>query len=319
MAPPCSRPSFRALTPADGDLYAIAPAPSNSREPGAKRHLHDLYVPRANHHPTRASRAGAPLTWMALSPTKVTRCSYSPQTPRSATDGIGTCSRLRPRIAAAVHEQRLHHYRRGVCGAHVDVHPALDTAIAPGTLVRVVRRARYELYRASDSAGISAISTACRRAQRLQRRSAGSGPFAPGGIRLSYLDRAARSHLIRRGVARIGPLAIAERRSSPAVLDSLRLRSRSAIDLALAVALAATLHAPRTTQRARRRAMMTLGAIASSARFSSASCSRAPASVATHCFNSSALAHSTLRSSRSRERSRRPCGIPHGALPALTE
>ena len=72
--------------------------------------------------------------------------------------------------------------------------PSLDTAIAPGTLVRVVRRARYELYRASDSRWylgyldcLASRATPCNTVQPV------SGPFAPGGnpARLSRSRRSA--------------------------------------------------------------------------------------------------------------------------------
>ena len=73
--------------------------------------------------------------------------------------------------------------------------PALDTAIGPGTLVRVVRRARYELYRASDSRWylgyldcVASRATPCNTVQPV------SGPFAPSGIQLAYLDAQRRDH-----------------------------------------------------------------------------------------------------------------------------
>jgi hypothetical protein len=98
----------------------------------------------------------------------------------------------------------------------------LDTAIAPGALVRVVRRARYELYRASDSRWylgyldcLSSRATPCNVVQPV------AGPFAPAGVRLAYLDRGGAPTADPWRVARIDVLAIAERRSSPSVLDSL--------------------------------------------------------------------------------------------------
>ncbi|HEV7705174.1 MAG TPA: hypothetical protein VGO46_12820, partial [Gemmatimonadaceae bacterium] len=100
--------------------------------------------------------------------------------------------------------------------------PPLDSAVAPGAIVRVVRRARYELYRASDSRWylgyldcLSSRATPCNIVQPV------AGPFAPGGIQLAYLDRSGALTANPASVARIDALAIAERRSSPAVLDSL--------------------------------------------------------------------------------------------------
>jgi hypothetical protein len=85
-----------------------------------------------------------------------------------------------------------------------------------------VRRARYELYRASDSRWylgyldcLSSRATPCNVVQPV------AGPFAPGGIRLAYLDRGGAPTGNPSRVARIDVVAIAERRSSPTVLDSL--------------------------------------------------------------------------------------------------
>jgi hypothetical protein len=85
-----------------------------------------------------------------------------------------------------------------------------------------VRRARYELYRASDSRWylgyldcLSSRATPCNIVQPV------AGPFAPGGIQLAYLDRGGALTTNPASVARIDALAIAEHRSSPAVLDSL--------------------------------------------------------------------------------------------------
>ena len=100
--------------------------------------------------------------------------------------------------------------------------PPLDSPIEPGTLVRVVRRARYELYRSSDSRWylgyldcLSTRATPCNVVQPV------SGPFAPGGIQLSYLDATGTTASDRWHVARIDLLAIAERRVAPDTLDSL--------------------------------------------------------------------------------------------------
>ena len=100
--------------------------------------------------------------------------------------------------------------------------PALDSAIAPGALVRIVRRARYELYRASDSHWyLGYLDCLASRASPCNVVQPVSGPFAPAGIQLAYLDASGAPTANPRLVARIDLLAIAERRSSPATLDSL--------------------------------------------------------------------------------------------------
>jgi hypothetical protein len=100
--------------------------------------------------------------------------------------------------------------------------PELDSSIAPGALVRMVRRARYELYRASDSRWylgyldcLASRATPCNVVQPV------SGPFAPSGVQLAYLDRSGAPTTDPWRVARIDVLAIAARRSAPTTLDSL--------------------------------------------------------------------------------------------------
>ena len=104
----------------------------------------------------------------------------------------------------------------------MSVSPPLDSPIAPGALVRLVRHARYELYRSSDSRWylgyldcLATRATPCNVVQPV------AGPFAPGGISLAYLDRTGALTADPTRIARIDVLAVAARRSSPAVLDSL--------------------------------------------------------------------------------------------------
>jgi hypothetical protein len=216
---------LRALTASDGDLYAIGPATVDFRATLMQSAVCTISPSRRQITiPPEHLDSGAPLTWIGTQPesgdTLLVLASDSTLTSRwdrhvltGAPTRAGTCP-----IAS------------GLTSTPADVaatltltlSPALDSAIVPGALVRIVRRARYELYRASDSRWylgyldcLASRATPCNVVQPV------SGPFAASGIQLGYLDASGVPTVNPQLVARIDLLAIAERRSSPATLDSL--------------------------------------------------------------------------------------------------
>ena len=216
---------LRALTPADGDLYAIGPGAVDFRATLAQSVICTISPSRTQITiPPEHLAAGAPLTWLGTQPEQgdtllvlTARSALGDAWDRhvltSAPASGGSCptsSGLTTSLAEAS------------AALTLSLSAPLDTAIAAGALVRVVRRARYELYRASDSRWylgyldcLSSRATPCNTVQ------PAAGPFAPAGMRLSYLDRGGAPTADPWRVARIDVLAIAERRSSPTVLDSL--------------------------------------------------------------------------------------------------
>ncbi|HEY2897923.1 MAG TPA: hypothetical protein VGJ12_12360 [Gemmatimonadaceae bacterium] len=216
---------LRALTASDGDLYAISPGTVEFRATLAQSAICTISPSRNEITiPPEHLASGAPLTWIGTQPeagdTLLVLASDSTLGNRwdrhvltGAPSHTGACpisSGLTTTAADASGALTL------------TVSSALNGAIAPGALVRIVRRARYELYRASDARWylgyldcLSSRATPCNVVQPV------SGPFAPLGIQLAYLDAAGAPTANPRLVARIDLLAIAERRSSPATLDSL--------------------------------------------------------------------------------------------------
>lgn len=71
------------------------------------------------------------------------------------------------------------------------VDPPLDSGAVPGTMLRVVRRARYEIYRGGDGEWylgfldcLATRATPCTTVQPV------AGPFTAGGVRFAWLDAA---------------------------------------------------------------------------------------------------------------------------------
>ena len=216
---------LRALTPADGDLYAISATSVEFRATMAQSTICTIATSRARITiPPEHLAAGAPLTWLGTQPetgdTVLVLATDSTLGNRwdehvltAAPSSSGSCPTSTGFTTTAAEAS---------AALSLSLSPPLDTAIAPGALVRVVRRARYELYRASDSRWylgyldcLASRATPCNVVQPV------AGPFAPAGIQLAYLDRAGALTADPTRVARIDALAIAERRSSPTVLDSL--------------------------------------------------------------------------------------------------
>ena len=216
---------LRALTASDGDLYTIGPATVEFRTTLAQSAICTISPSRsAITIPPEHLASGAPLTWIGTQPesgdTLLVLASDSTLTSRwdrhvltAAPARAGTCpvsSGLTTTAADAG------------AALTLTLSPALDSAIAPGALVRIVRRARYELYRASDSHWyLGYLDCLASRGMPCNVVQPVSGPFAPSGIQLAYLDASGTPTANPRLVARIDLLAIAERRSSPATLDSL--------------------------------------------------------------------------------------------------
>lgn len=216
---------LRALTPSDGDLYATSASAIEFRATLAQSAICTISASRRLVTiPPEQLASGAPITWfgtrpeagdtlLVLASDSTLGGSWRRHVLTSAPSSSGTCptsSGLTGTVAEAANAMTL------------SLDPPLDSAIEPGTLLRVVRRARYELYRASDSRWylgyldcLSTRATPCNVVQPV------SGPFAPGGIQLAYLDATGATAIDRWHVARIDLLAIAERRVAPDTLDSL--------------------------------------------------------------------------------------------------
>jgi hypothetical protein len=216
---------LRALTPPDGDLYAIDPGSVEFRATLAQSAICTISPSRQSITiPPEHLASGAPLTWLGTQPEAgdtllvlATDSTLGDAWQRHVLianpSTSGTCPLVTGLTTTAA---------EAAAALTLAITPPLDTAIEPGTLVRVVRRARYELYRASDSRWylgyldcLASRATPCNVVQPV------SGPFVPAGIRLAYLDRNGAPTTDPFRVARIDVLAIASRRSSPGTLDSL--------------------------------------------------------------------------------------------------
>jgi hypothetical protein len=216
---------LRALTPADGDLYSISPGAVEYRATLAQSAICTISPSRRRVTiPPEHLASGAPLTWFGTQPeagdTLLVLASDSTLGDRwdrhvltSAPSRTGTCP-----VASGLTSTSA----EASAALTLSLSPQLDSAIAAGALVRIVRRARYELYRASDSRWylgyldcLSSRATPCNVVQPV------SGPFAPSGVQLAYLDVNGARTTDPWRVARIDVLAVAARRSSPTTLDSL--------------------------------------------------------------------------------------------------
>lgn len=216
---------LRALTAADGDLYAIGPAEVEFRATLLQSAICTVSPSRQLITiPPERLLSGAPLTWIGTQPEagdtilvlatdSTLGNSWRRHVLTSSPSSTGSCpvaSGLTTTAAEASGALTL------------ALSPSLDTAITPGVLVRVVRRARYQLYRATDSRWylgyldcVASRATPCNTVQPV------SGPYTPAGVRFSYLDPTGATTANPSRVARIDVLAIASRRSAPALLDSL--------------------------------------------------------------------------------------------------
>ena len=216
---------LRALTASDGDLYAIGPATVEFRATLMQSAVCTISPSRREITiPPEQLASGAPLTWigtqsdsgdtvLVLASDSTLGSRWDRHVLTSVPSRAGTCP-----VASGLTTNSA----EASAALTLALSPALDSAITPGTLVRVVRRARYELYRASDSRWylgyldcLASRATPCNVVQPV------SGPFAPAGIQLAYRDASGTPTANPRLVARIDLLAIAERRSAPATLDSL--------------------------------------------------------------------------------------------------
>jgi hypothetical protein len=216
---------LRALSPVDGDLYAIGPDAVEFRATLAQSAICTIALSRREITiPPEHLASGAPLTWLGTQPeagdTLLVLGTDSTLGDRwdrhvltAAPSGAGACPTASGLTTTAAEAS---------VALTLSLSPEIDSSIAPGALVRIVRRARYELYRASDSRWylgyldcLSSRATPCNVVQPV------SGPFAPSGVQLAYLDRNGAPTTDPWRVARIDVLAIAARRTSPSTLDSL--------------------------------------------------------------------------------------------------
>jgi len=216
---------LRPLTPSDGDLYAIGASSVDFRATLAQSAICTISPSRQRITiPPEHLASGAPLTWLGTQPEAgdtllvlATDSTLGDSWQRHVLTANPSASGMCPLVTGLTTTAA-----EAATALTLSLSPPLDTAIEPGTLVRVVRRARYELYRASDFRWylgyldcLALRATPCNVVQPV------SGPFAPAGIRLAYLDHDGAPTTDPFRVARIDVLAIASRRSSPGTLDSL--------------------------------------------------------------------------------------------------
>ncbi|MDQ2931983.1 MAG: hypothetical protein M3Y05_14365 [Gemmatimonadota bacterium] len=216
---------LRALTPEDGDLYAVGASAVEYRATLAQSVICTISLSRRRITiPPEHPDAGAPLTWigtqaesgdtlLVLATDSTLGDVWQRHVLTAAPSGTGSCPTTTGFTTTAAEAS---------AAITLALDPPLDTAIETGALVRIVRRARYELYRASDSRWylgyldcLASRATPCNTIQPV------SGPYAPAGIQLSYLDLAGALTADPYRVARIDLLAVASRRSAPDTLDSL--------------------------------------------------------------------------------------------------
>ncbi len=216
---------LRALSPADGDLYGASGGAVEFRTTLAQSAICTISASRERITiPPDNLASGSPLTWIGTQPEagdtvlvlasdSTLADSWRRHVLTATLSSTGVCPTSTGLTTTAA---------EAAAAITLALAPPLDTVIEPGTLIRVVRRARYELYRASDSRWylgyldcLATRATPCNIVQPV------SGPFVPNGIQLWYRDRsgAPTADLVR--VARIDALAIASRRSAPDSLDSL--------------------------------------------------------------------------------------------------
>ena len=216
---------LRPLTPSDGDLYAISASTVEFRATLAQSAICTIAPSRQGITiPPPQLSSGAPMTWLGTQPeTGDTLLVLATDSTLGNTwqrhvlianpSSTGACPIATGLTATAA---------EAAAAMTLALDPPLDTTIHPGAIVRVVRRARYELYRASDSRWylgyldcLASRATPCNVVQPV------SGPFATAGIHFAYLDRRGAATTDPFHVARIDVLAIASRRSDPSTLDSL--------------------------------------------------------------------------------------------------
>lgn len=216
---------LRALTPEDGDLYAIGSSAIEFRATLAQSVICTISASRERITiPPEHLASGAPLTWigtraeagdtlLVLVTDSTLGDIWRRHVLTAAPSGGGSCPTTTGFTSSAAEAS---------AALMLALDPPLDTTIEVGTLVRIVRRARYELYRASDSHWyLGYLDCLASRASPCNTVQPVSGPFAPAGIQLSYRDLAGALSADPFRVARIDVLAIAARRSAPDTLDSL--------------------------------------------------------------------------------------------------
>ncbi|MBA2684902.1 MAG: type II secretion system protein [Gemmatimonadaceae bacterium] len=216
---------LRALTPEDGDLYAIGSSAVEYRATLAQSVVCTISPSRARITiPPEHLASGAPLTWigtqveagdtlLVLATDSTLGDVWQRHVLTAPPSGAGSCPTATGFTMTAAD---------AAAGLTLALDSPLESTIEPGALVRIVRRARYELYRASDSRWylgyldcLSTRATPCNIVQPV------SGPYASGGIHFAYLDLAGAETADPFRVARIDVLAIAARRTAPDTLDSL--------------------------------------------------------------------------------------------------
>lgn len=216
---------LRALTPEDGDLYAVGASAVEYRATLAQSVICTISASRRRITiPPENLGGGAPLTWigtqaesgdtlLVLATDSTLGDVWQRHVLTAAPSGTGSCPTTTGFTTTAAEAS---------AGITLVLDPPLDAAIETGALVRIVRRARYELYRASDSRWyLGYLDCLASRAIPCNTIQPVSGPYAPGGIHLSYLDLAGALTADPYRVARIDLLAVASRRSVPDTLDSL--------------------------------------------------------------------------------------------------
>ena len=141
---------LRALTPADGDLYALGASALDFRATLAQSVICTISPSRTQITvPPEHLASGAPLTWIGTTPERGDTLlviagdsapgeSWHRHVLTAAPARAGSCPTGTGLTTTAAESS---------AALTMSVSPPLDSLIAPGALVRLVRHARYELYR----------------------------------------------------------------------------------------------------------------------------------------------------------------------------
>lgn len=185
------RGDLRAIAPAAGDLYAIGTSDVELRAAAGTSVVCAVGDTRdVIHLPPRAAANGVLTSWV-VPPARgdtvfVRAASLRPDQARwdahvlTADPAAGGCPTAGGFVATPA---------ESASAIALHIAPPLAPNISPGAALRVVRRVRYELYRAGDGQWylgyqdcLPSRATPCATVQPV------SGPYAPGGVRFGWRD-----------------------------------------------------------------------------------------------------------------------------------
>jgi prepilin-type N-terminal cleavage/methylation domain-containing protein len=219
---------LRGLTPFDGDIYAMTPSSVEFRATGGTSVVCTIDASRTLLTiPPSAVPSRQPLTTWIAAPVRgdsllildlgtdpgpdddrwAKRALAADPTP------VGSCPTASGFTATAA---------EAAAAWTLRLDSPLDSAVTPGAALRFFRRARYELYRASDGLWyLGYVDCLAGRSPQCSVVQPVSGPYTPGGVHFDFLDTLGSATADPRSVARIDVLTWAE---SPRVVHDSRGR-----------------------------------------------------------------------------------------------